>query len=107
LRLQLLTYKTTEHNYEAQREGSFMAAYTVRKGKWYIARISLSGLNRFATNGMVAARLEDAGFTNVAVEGSGGIRLAIGYWPLDDATAEQPDEIVDIVEKDTEPEIPT
>jgi hypothetical protein len=45
----------------------------------YIARISLSGLNRFATNGMVAAKLEDAGFTNVEVEGSGGIRLAIGY----------------------------
>jgi hypothetical protein len=84
-----------------------MAIYTVRKGKWYIARISLSGLNRFATNGMVAGKLEDAGFTNVAVEGSGGIRLAIGYWPLDDATAEQPDEIVDIVEKDSEPEIPT
>ena len=56
---------------------------------------------------MVAARLEDAGFTNVEVEGSGGIRLAIGYWPLDDATAEQPEEIVDIVEKDSEPEIPT
>jgi hypothetical protein len=72
-----------------------------------IARISLSGLNRFATNVMVAAKLEDAGFTNVEVEGSGGIRLAIGYWPLDDATAEQPDEIVDIVEKDSEPEIPT
>jgi hypothetical protein len=56
---------------------------------------------------MVAAKLEDVGFTNVEVEGSGGIRLAIGYWPLDDATAEQPDEIVDIVEKDSEPEIPT
>ena len=92
MRLQLPTYKTAEYNYEAQR---------------YIARISLSGLNRFATNGMVAATLEDAGFTNVAVEGSGGIRLAIGYWPLDDATAEQPEEIVDIVEKDSEPEIPT
>jgi hypothetical protein len=76
-----------------------MAKYTVRKGKWYIARISLSGFNRFATNHMVAAKLEDVGFTNVQVEGSGGIRLAIGYWSLDDATTEQPVEIVDIVEK--------
>ena len=59
-----------------------MAKYTVRKGKWYIARISLSGFNRFATNHMVAAKLEDVGFTNVQVEGSGGIRLAIGYWSL-------------------------
>jgi hypothetical protein len=84
-----------------------MAEYTVRKGKWYIARIALSGFNRFATNGMVAARLEDAGFIDVRVEGSGGIRLAIGYWPSDDATAEQPVEIVDIVERDSEPEIPT
>jgi hypothetical protein len=84
-----------------------MAEYTVRKGKWYIARISLSGLNRFAPNSTVAARLEDAGFTNVRVEGSGGIRLAIAYWPSDDATAEQPVEIVDIVERDSEPEIPT
>ena len=107
MRLQLLTFSNAEYNYKTQREGSFMATYTVRKGKWYIARISLSGFNRFATNSMVAAKLEDAGFTNVEVEGSGGIRLAIGYWPLDDATAEQPDEIVDIVEKDSEPEIPT
>ena len=84
-----------------------MAKYTVRKGKWYIARISLSGFNRFATNHMVAAKLEGVGFTNVQVEGSGGIRLAIGYWSLDDATVEQPVEIVDIVEKDSEPEIPT
>jgi hypothetical protein len=84
-----------------------MAKYTVRKGKRYIARISLSGFNRFATNHMVVAKLEDVGFTNVQVEGSGGIRLAIGYWSLDDATAEQPVEIVDIVEKDSEPEIPT
>lgn len=84
-----------------------MALYTVRKGKWYIARIALSGFSRFAPNSTVAARLEDAGFTNVEVEGSGGIRLALGYWPSDDATAEQPVEIVDIVEKDSEPEIPT
>ncbi|HEU0018603.1 MAG TPA: hypothetical protein VFQ31_09660 [Methyloceanibacter sp.] len=84
-----------------------MAKYTVRKGKWYVARISLFGFNRFATNAMVAAKLENAGFTNVQVEGSGGIRLAIGYWPSDDATAEKPTEIVDIVEKDTEPQIPT
>jgi hypothetical protein len=107
LHLQLLTYKTVKYNYEVQKEVSLVATYTVRKGKWYVARISLSGINRFATNSMVAAKLEDAGFTNVAVEGSGGIRLAIGYWPLDDATAEQPEEILDIVEKDSEPEIPT
>jgi hypothetical protein len=84
-----------------------MATYTVHKGKWYLARISLSGFNRFATNGMVAAKLENAGFTHVEVQGSGRMRLAIGYWPSDDATADKPIEIVDIVEKDSEPQIPT
>jgi hypothetical protein len=33
--------------------------------------------------------------------------VAIGFWPGDDATAEQPVEIVDIVERDSEPQIPT
>jgi hypothetical protein len=56
---------------------------------------------------MVAAKLENAGFTNVEVQGSGRMRLAIGYWPSDDATADKPIEIVNIVEKDSEPQIPT
>jgi hypothetical protein len=56
---------------------------------------------------MVAAKLEDAGFTNVEVEGIGRDQARHRLLPLDDATAEQPDEIVDIVEKDSEPEIPT
>jgi hypothetical protein len=80
--------------------------YTVRKGKWYVARLSLSGFDRFATNAMVAERLTNAGFTQVYVEGAGRSRLAIGYWPGKDATAERPTEIVDIVEKDDEPERP-
>jgi hypothetical protein len=103
LRLQPQTYKSGKYNLW----GSGMATYTVRKGKWYLARISLSGFNRFATNRMVAAKLEKAGFTNVQVEGSRAVRLAMGYWPNDDATAEKPIEIVDIVEKDNEPQIPT
>ena len=84
-----------------------MATFTVRKGKWYLARISLTGFNRSATNRMVAAKLESAGFIDVEVNGSGGTRLALGYWPNEDATAEKPIEIVDIVEKDSEPQIPT
>jgi hypothetical protein len=83
-----------------------MSMYTVHKRKWYIARVQLSGFNWFASNTMVADRLRGAGFAQVYVEGSGGVRLAVAYWPSDDTTAERPIEIVDIVEKDHRPEIP-
>ena len=63
-----------------------MATFTVRKGKRYLSRISLTPFNRFATNRMVAAKLENAGFIDVEVNGSGGTRLALGYWPSEDAT---------------------
>ena len=48
-----------------------MAKYTVRKGKRYLATISLSWFKPVATNEMVAAKLENAGFTEVEVNGSG------------------------------------
>jgi hypothetical protein len=80
--------------------------YTVHKDKWYVARLSLSGFNRFATNAMVAERLTNVGFDQVYVEGAGRLRVAIAYWPGEDATAERPIEIVDIVEKDERPERP-
>lgn len=83
-----------------------MAMYTVHNGKWYVAQIELTGFNRFGSNAMVADRLRSAGFTQVYVEGSGRSRLAVGYWPGSDTTAERPIEIVDIVEKDQRPEIP-
>ncbi len=83
-----------------------MAMYTVQKGKWYMARVELTGFNRFASNSMVADRLRYVGFTQVYVEGSGRLRLALAYWSSDDTTAERPIEIVNIVEKDDGPEIP-
>ena len=61
-----------------------MAMYTVHKGKWYIARVDLRGFNRFASSTMVAHRLRGAGFTQVYVEASGRLRLAVAYWPSTD-----------------------
>ena len=83
-----------------------MAMYTVHKGKWYIARVDLRGFNRFASSTMVAHRLRGAGFTQVYVEASGRLRLAVAYWPSNDTTAERPIEIVDIIEREDRPEIP-
>ena len=83
-----------------------MAMYTVHKGKWYIARVDLTGFDRFASNTMVAQRLRGAGFTQIYIEGSGRLRLAVAYSPSNDTTAERPIEIVDIIERDDRPEIP-
>ena len=58
-----------------------MAKFTVRKGKWYrrqdLARIcSIS-----PRNDMVAAKLENAGFIDVEVNGSGGTEARHRLWP--------------------------
>ena len=74
-----------------------MPKYTVRKGKWYVARISprLAEIPRRKQHGR--RQLENAGFTKVLVKGRGrdrGRRL----WPNEDATAEKPSQIDDIIE---------
>ena len=75
-----------------------MATFTVHQGKRYRARISLGWIERIASNETIADRLRAAGFTDIAISGSGSIRMAEALWPQPDATAEMPKQIVEVVE---------
>jgi hypothetical protein len=76
--------------------GEDMPQFTVEKGKRYRATLQLSLLQSIATNEMVADEFRKAGFTDVAVEGSGSTRYATGLWSQDNATAEMPSEVSEI-----------
>lgn len=52
----------------------------LEKYRKYQATITLSGLEAFAHNLMLRAKLMDAGFSNVIVEGTGSTRTATGVW---------------------------
>jgi hypothetical protein len=75
-----------------------MATFTVQQGKRYRATIALSGIERWASNEMIADRLRTAGFSEVTVSGVGTARVAEGLWPGADATAEMPAQVSDVVE---------
>jgi hypothetical protein len=75
-----------------------MPKFTVRKGKRYRAAISLGWLEAMVGNDRVAQQIADAGFTDVEVRGQGREREAEALWPLEDATAEIPRQIREIVE---------
>jgi hypothetical protein len=47
---------------------------------------------------MIADKLREAGFTEVKIEGSGGIRQAEALWPIPDTTAEMPSQITAVIE---------
>ena len=75
-----------------------MAIFTVRQGKRYRANISLGWIEMFASNDTIAEQLRSAGFTDVAVTGSGSTRVAEALWPAADASAEMPKQIVGVIE---------
>ena len=79
-----------------------MPKFTVRKGKRYsrgdLARLASS---RFASNDMVAAAARGCRLHRGRSQGLGGTeREAKALWPLEDATADIPHEIGEIVEID-------
>jgi hypothetical protein len=75
-----------------------MPTFTVRQGKRYRAVITLGWLERWAGNDTIAAKLKDAGFSEVVVQGSGGTRTAEALWPGPDTTAEMPSQITQVIE---------
>ena len=75
-----------------------MPTFTVRQGKRYRAVITLGWLERWASNDTIAAKLKDAGFSDVVVQGSGATRTAEALWPGPDTTAEMPSQITQVIE---------
>ncbi len=84
-----------------------MAKFTVRKGRRYRATIKLTGLKRWAGNDTIAGIFRNVGFTQVKVEGDGGTRIAEGLWSLDDASADIPPEVTQVIEIDGAPQTAT
>ena len=75
-----------------------MSIFTVRRGQRYRATITLGIIEQFADNEMIAGKLAEAGFSDVAVSGSGGTRQAEASWSKDDASAPLPSQITEITE---------
>jgi len=75
-----------------------VTSFTVRRGRRYRAAISLGLLESLAGNDVIAERLQQAGFADVTVRGSGKHRQAEGLWPHEDATASLPAQIISVTE---------
>lgn len=75
-----------------------MASFTVHQGKRYRATITLGGIERWASNEMIAGKLREAGFSEVTVSGIGNTRVAEALWAGPDTTGEMPSQVTDIVE---------
>lgn len=75
-----------------------MAAFTVRQGQRYQAKLVLSGIEAWASNSMIEGRLRAAGFSEIRVSGDGASRLVEAVWGGPDATAEMPKQVTEIVE---------
>src|SRR6476659_7852826 len=83
---------------ELSRGDRAMATFTVKQGKRYRATISLGLVERLASNDMIADRLRAAGVTDITVSGSGATRVAEAFFLDENATAEMPSQITDVVD---------
>jgi hypothetical protein len=73
---------------------SFAGEFTVHQGKRYRATLSLNSVGRLADNASIAEKFRALGFSKVRVSGAGAIRRVEGVWPLKDASAPLPPQIV-------------
>lgn len=69
---------------------------TLTQNKQYEANITLTGIESFAPNEMVAKKLTDVGFTNVVVTGAGKARTATGTWTGATQKIELPKQVTSI-----------
>jgi hypothetical protein len=95
-RAYLLAGTRFNSNHQTARRG--MAAFTVQQGKRYRATITLGGIERWASNEMIAGKLREAGFSEVVVSGVGNTRTAEAVWSGADTTGEMPAQVTDIVQ---------
>jgi len=79
-----------------------MAMYTVHKGARYTAVIALNFWEQIASNDAIKQKLVEVGFSDVRVTGSGHIRNAEATWPLADATAQVPPQVISVRQIETE-----
>ncbi len=75
-----------------------MTNFTVRRNKRYRATIQLGLIEQLAGNDVIADALAAAGFADVSVDGTGTTRLAEATWPLEDASAPLPPQVVSVSE---------
>jgi len=75
-----------------------MYTFTLAQGKRYRATLTLSWLESFAGNDMVAGEFAKAGFTDVVVQGSGESRTAEGVWSGETMMVSLPGQVTDVVE---------
>lgn len=72
--------------------------FTVRTGRRYKAIITLGFFEQMASNELIAGKLEQVGFANVKVIGSGDTREVEAIWTGPDTTAEMPPQVVSAIE---------
>lgn len=75
-----------------------MKEFTVRKGKTYRARITLTFLQSWTDNGAIADKLRLIGFIDVSCWGTGYHRVAEGTWVGKDTTGGLPPQVTEVVE---------
>jgi hypothetical protein len=71
---------------------------TLKKFSKYAATIELKGFQVIATSNQVAEKLQEVGFTNVEVRGTGKYRQATGVWSKETQEQDLPKGITDVVE---------
>jgi hypothetical protein len=72
--------------------------FTVRRGRRYRATLTLGVIEQLAGNGLIAAKLREAGFDEVEVTGSGEERTAVAVWAQEDTSAALPSQVSAITE---------